>query len=96
MAAEADATGNDSEDLLDAAAAIRQAVELVAPLAKRHGDDLHGFLAEIALGAEVDTWDPRAERISLLTLHRRQGARVPGGFHRRLRGRPAAAPLCRR
>ncbi len=75
--------GNDdasAEAPLDAAAAIRGAVELVAPLAKRHGDDLHGFLAEIALGAEVDTWDPRAERISLLTLHAAKGLEFPVVF----------------
>ena len=77
--AEAEAEG-DPENPLDAAAAIRGAVELVAPLAKRHGDDLQGFLAEIALGAEVDTWDPRAERISLLTLHAAKGLEFPVVF----------------
>ncbi len=58
-------------------AAFRQAVELVAPLAKRHGNDLQGFLAEVALGAEMDTWDPRAERVSLLTLHAAKGLEFP-------------------
>ena len=28
----------------------------------RAGDDLEKFLADVALGGEVDTWDPRAER----------------------------------
>ena len=62
------------------AASLRQAVDLVAPLAKRHGNDLAGFLAEIALGAEVDTWDPRAERVSLLTLHAAKGLEFPVVF----------------
>ena len=82
-AVERAAAGEDdaaAEVPLDAAAAIRRAVELVAPLARRHGDDLHGFLAEIALGAEVDTWDPRAERISLLTLHAAKGLEFPVVF----------------
>ncbi|MEM7588180.1 MAG: ATP-dependent helicase, partial [Acidobacteriota bacterium] len=61
-------------------AAFRQAVELVAPLAERHGNDLQGFLAEVTLGAEMDTWDPRAERVSLLTLHAAKGLEFPVVF----------------
>ena len=48
-------------------------VDLLKPLAERHGDDVRTFLTELALGAEVDTWDPRAERVSLLTLHAAKG-----------------------
>ncbi len=62
------------------AASLRQAVDLVAPLAERHGNDLASFLAEITLGAEVDTWDPRAERVSLLTLHAAKGLEFPVVF----------------
>ena len=46
---------------------------MLAPLARRCGDDLHQFLTEIALGAEVDALDPRADAISLLTLHAAKG-----------------------
>ena len=46
---------------------------MLAPLAARCDDDLDRFLDELALGAEVDTWDPRADRISLLTLHASKG-----------------------
>jgi DNA helicase II / ATP-dependent DNA helicase PcrA len=48
-------------------------VEALLPLALRCGEDLDRFLAELALGAQVDTWDPRADRVSLLTLHAAKG-----------------------
>ena len=50
------------------------------PIAERHGDDLESFLSELVLGAEVDTWDPRAERVSLLTLHASKGLEFPVVF----------------
>ncbi len=61
-----------AEDVKDAEPIVA-ARDLLAPLAGRCGDDLERFLAEVALGAEVDTWDPRAERVSLLTLHAAKG-----------------------
>jgi superfamily I DNA/RNA helicase len=61
-------------------AAIRAAAEVLAPLAARCDDDLDRFLDELALGAEVDTWDPRADRISLLTLHASKGLEFPVVF----------------
>ena len=51
----------------------REALELLKPLADASGDDLERFLSELALGTQVDTWDPRADRISLLTLHAAKG-----------------------
>ena len=63
-----------------AAAEAAEALELVAPLAERCGDDLDRFLAELALGDEVDTWDPRADRVSLLTLHAAKGLEFPVVF----------------
>jgi uncharacterized protein (TIGR00375 family) len=59
---------------------IRTALELLAPLAERAGADLDRFLGELALGAEVDVWDPRADRISLLTLHAAKGLEFPVVF----------------
>ena len=56
------------------------AAELLRPLASRFGDDLDGFLAAVAVGGEVDTWDPRAERVSLLTLHAAKGLEFPVVF----------------
>ena len=52
---------------------VRAAGELLLPLARRCGDDLERFLAEIAVGAETDALDPRAEAITLLTLHGAKG-----------------------
>ena len=60
--------------------AIRSARDLLAPLARRFAHDLPAFLAEVALGAEVDTWDPRAQRVSLLTLHAAKGLEFPVVF----------------
>jgi len=48
---------------------VRAAGELLLPLARRCGGDLERFLTEIATGAETDALDPRAEAITLLTLH---------------------------
>ena len=55
------------------AADLRTAGEVLAPLARRCEDDLDRFCTDIALGAEVDALDPRADAISLLTLHAAKG-----------------------
>ncbi len=52
---------------------IRAAGELLAPLARRCGADLDRFRTEIAMGAETDALDPRAEAVTLLTLHGAKG-----------------------
>jgi DNA helicase II / ATP-dependent DNA helicase PcrA len=61
-------------------AGTAEALELLAPLAERCGEDLDRFLAELALGDEVDTWDLRADRVSLLTLHAAKGLEFPVVF----------------
>jgi DNA helicase II / ATP-dependent DNA helicase PcrA len=61
-------------------AQLQAAVELLSPLAERAGADAEAFLAELALGAEVDVWDPRADRVSLLTLHAAKGLEFPVVF----------------
>jgi len=71
-ALESTAAGLEGEQGADAAS-LRRAVELLRPLAQASGTDRDRFLAELALGAPVDTWDPRAERVSLLTLHASKG-----------------------
>src|SRR6201996_2943213 len=52
---------------------ILTAGEVLAPLARRCGDDLEQFLTEISLGAEADAQDPRADAVTLLTLHAAKG-----------------------
>jgi uncharacterized protein (TIGR00375 family) len=59
---------------------VHIAVDLVTPLALRCGDDLEQFLRELSTGAEVDTWDPRADRVALLTLHAAKGLEFPVVF----------------
>ena len=56
------------------------AVELLRPLAEACGEDLDRFLSELALGTQIDTWDPRADRISMLTLHAAKGLEFPVVF----------------
>jgi superfamily I DNA/RNA helicase len=52
---------------------VLAAGEVLAPLARRCGDDVERFLTEIALGAEVDALDPRADAVTLLTIHAAKG-----------------------
>jgi DNA helicase-2/ATP-dependent DNA helicase PcrA len=52
---------------------IRAAGEVLAPLARRCGPDIERFRTEVALGGEVDALDPRADAITLLTLHGAKG-----------------------
>ncbi len=60
--------------------AILAAADLLRPLAIRAGTDLEAFLTEVTLGGEVDAWDPRAEGVSLLTLHAAKGLEFPVVF----------------
>jgi DNA helicase II / ATP-dependent DNA helicase PcrA len=55
------------------AADIRTAGEVLRPLADRCDGDMQRFLTEIAVGAEADALDPRADAVPLLTLHAAKG-----------------------
>ncbi|WP_261574947.1 UvrD-helicase domain-containing protein [Frankia gtarii] len=54
-------------------AELRLAVELLSPAAAAAGTDLEGFLTSVMMASEVDGLDPRADRVSLLTLHASKG-----------------------
>src|SRR6516165_5815429 len=52
---------------------VLAAGEVLSPLADRCGADVDRFLTEIALGAEADALDPRADAVALLTMHAAKG-----------------------
>ncbi|UQA55494.1 UvrD-helicase domain-containing protein [Polyangium aurulentum] len=52
---------------------VDAALALLLPIAERSAGSFERFLLEVAIEVEVDSWDPRADRISLLTLHASKG-----------------------
>jgi superfamily I DNA/RNA helicase len=53
--------------------ALETALQRLIVLAEPHGSDRTRFLDAVALATEADFWDPRADRVSLLTLHAAKG-----------------------
>ncbi|MCC9077642.1 UvrD-helicase domain-containing protein [Litorilinea aerophila] len=55
---------------------LRQLMRRAIPF----GQDLNGFLEALSLQGEADTYDPRADRVPLMTLHAAKGLEFPVVF----------------
>jgi len=65
------------QDLDVDAAAVQSAVAQLAALARSSGGDRDRFLESATQATEADLWDPRADRVSLLTMHAAKGLEFP-------------------
>ena len=75
-AAQCLAFGADGPD----AQALTAALSWLTPLAETHGHNRARFLEAVMLASESDFYDPRAERIALLTMHAAKGLEFPVVF----------------
>jgi DNA helicase-2/ATP-dependent DNA helicase PcrA len=67
-------------ELGEGAAGLPESLGPLRALAARHGENFEGFVSDLALGVDSDLWDPRAEAVSLLTLHAAKGLEFPVVF----------------
>ncbi len=57
-------------------ARVENVKELIG-VAKEYGDDLEGFLQDVALMSELDDYSPNANAVTLMTLHAAKGLEFP-------------------
>ncbi len=58
----------------------QERMQQLAGFAAPYGADLAGFIEAVALQSEADAFDPRAERVTLMTLHAAKGLEFPVVF----------------
>ena len=58
----------------------QERMQQLARFAAPYGADLAGFLETVSLQSEADAFDPRAERVTLMTLHAAKGLEFPVVF----------------
>ncbi|HYT86196.1 MAG TPA: 3'-5' exonuclease [Burkholderiales bacterium] len=68
-----------ADDRIDQGA-LRLALARLIALAETCGRDRARFLDDVALATDTDFYDPRADRVSLLTLHAAKGLEFPVVF----------------
>ncbi|MEW6327148.1 MAG: UvrD-helicase domain-containing protein [Thermodesulfobacteriota bacterium] len=61
-------------------AEFQEDVRYLLSFSERFGDNVSDFLTQLALQGEADLYDPRAEKVTLMTLHAAKGLEFPVVF----------------
>ena len=69
---------------MTADAQSRESLKNLLALAEDAGGDPARFLNAVALQSDTDACDPRAEKVTLMTMHAAKGSGISRSDHRRL------------